>query len=73
MSSRSYRELDGETVRRSYRGMDEKETSPRRSITDLRREREAEALRANLRKRKEQQRAREITIPEKTDPPADNA
>jgi hypothetical protein len=31
----------------------------RRSSTDARREREAEALRANLRKRKEQQRARE--------------
>jgi hypothetical protein len=32
---------------------------PRQSATDLRREREADALRANLRKRKEQQRARE--------------
>jgi hypothetical protein len=33
--------------------------SPPRSGAEIRREREAEALRANLRKRKEQQRARE--------------
>jgi len=34
-------------------------TSTGRSTADIRREREAEALRANLRKRKDQQRARE--------------
>jgi hypothetical protein len=36
---------------------------PRPSATDLRREREAAALRANLRKRKEQQHARETPPP----------
>jgi hypothetical protein len=40
--------------------MDEDNTGKaRRSAADLRREREADALRANLRRRKEQQRARE--------------
>jgi hypothetical protein len=34
--------------------------SPRQLAADNRREREAEALRANLRKRKEQQRSREV-------------
>jgi hypothetical protein len=33
---------------------------PRRTVADGRGEREAETLRANLRKRKEQQRAREV-------------
>jgi hypothetical protein len=36
---------------------------PRQSATDSRREREADALRANLRKRKEQQRARQAPAP----------
>jgi hypothetical protein len=36
-----------------------------RTVTEVRRQREAEALRANLRKRKDQQRARE------SPPPAD--
>jgi hypothetical protein len=36
---------------------------PRPSATELRREREATALRANLRKRKEQQHARETPTP----------
>ena len=35
---------------------------PARTAADSRREREAEALRANLRKRKEQQRARESSV-----------
>jgi hypothetical protein len=38
---------------------------PRPTATDLRREREAAALRANLRKRKEQQHARETPMPKK--------
>jgi hypothetical protein len=37
--------------------------APGRSAADSRREREAAALRANLRKRKEQQRARAIATP----------
>jgi hypothetical protein len=41
--------------------------SPRQLAADNRREREAEALRANLRKRKEQQRAREL--PARGEPP----
>ena len=46
--------------------------APRRS--DLRREREAEALRANLRKRKEQQRARDArATPADEEFPADDA
>jgi len=36
---------------------------PSRSATEVRRQREAEALRANLHKRKEQQRAREAPAP----------
>jgi hypothetical protein len=47
--------------------------SPRQAATDARREREAEALRANLRKRKEQQRARALpkgeVVPEAPDDP----
>jgi hypothetical protein len=39
--------------------MDKDTSSLPRTSTDARREREAEALRANLRRRKEQQRARE--------------
>jgi hypothetical protein len=41
--------------------MDKDKTTgpPRRSTAEIRREREAEALRENLRRRKEQQRARE--------------
>jgi len=46
---------------------DDRSVSPKgRSAAEVRRAREAEALRANLRKRKEQQRAREA--PERTAP-----
>jgi hypothetical protein len=38
---------------------DKSPAPPRRSAAEIRREREAEALRENLRRRKEQQRARE--------------
>ncbi|MSP01630.1 MAG: hypothetical protein EXR07_11370 [Acetobacteraceae bacterium] len=48
--------------------MHQDNTSPPRSATAARREREAEALRANLRKRKAQQRAREAAT--RDEPPA---
>ena len=54
--------------------MDQDKTSPpQRSATDIRREREADALRANLRKRKEQRRAREANDVEtpRDEPPKD--
>jgi hypothetical protein len=52
--------LDAGKRSRPNRSMSEqKPTAAGRSATETRREREAEALRANLRKRKDQQRARE--------------
>src|SRR5712671_964298 len=51
--------LDGLGTRRSYRSMRDDKTSQSTGRPNVRREREAEALRANLRKRKDQQRARE--------------
>jgi hypothetical protein len=57
--------LDALAARRSYRVMSQENPPPPkfpgRSATDSRRQREAEALRENLRKRKEQQRAREAS------------
>jgi hypothetical protein len=70
VGSKEFRVAGSLTGRRAagpIAGMDK--TSPR-SVPprrlDVRREREAEALRANLRKRKEQQRAREV--PEQDEP-----
>ena len=43
----------------------------RRSATEIRREREAEALRANLRRRKDQRRARETAPDDAAGTPAE--
>jgi hypothetical protein len=45
---------------------------PRRSAAEIRREREADALRANLRRRKDQQRAREAPGADETRTPPDD-
>jgi len=57
--------------------MTEEKTPPpaapsRRSALDVRREREAEALRANLRRRKERQRARDECRPADVEPTTDD-
>jgi hypothetical protein len=52
--------------------MDQDKTEPPRSAAQIRREREAEALRANLRKRKEQQRARKAPERGEAEPPPDD-
>jgi len=50
---------------------DDRSVAPKgRSAAEARREREAEALRANLRRRKEQQRAREASVRAAPDGPA---
>ena len=74
MSSRSFgdplkyrdQSLTAQVVTRPIARMsDDRKVTRGRSVAERRREREAEALRANLRKRKDQQRAREASTEEK--------
>jgi hypothetical protein len=73
--------LDGQAAHRSYQRMDDDQRSPsaapptgppHRSVTEIRRTREAEALRENLRRRKEQQRARAVPEPDAGQAPDPN-